>query len=97
MNARFLIAAATLAVVASGAARADDPDARNQYAHTIEGQRTRAEVMAEAEKVAPGRNIEINGSRVFVAPKSDLSAQKVRAEAAQALRYGKIPSGELSF
>lgn len=97
MNARFLIAAATLAVIASGAVRADDADPRGQFAVQIDGQRTRAEVMAEAAKVPATRSIEPAGSRVLVVPKSDVSAQAVRAEAVQALRAGKIPSGEASF
>lgn len=97
MNTRFLIAAATLAVAASGIARADDADPRGQYAHQIDGQRTRAEVMAEAAKIPATRSLEPNGSRVLVVPKSELKAQTVRAEAAEALRLGKIPSGERSF
>jgi hypothetical protein len=96
MNARFLIATLAIAAAASGVARADEADA-SQFAIKFDSQRTRAEVMAEAAKVPAARSQEPNGSRVIAAPKSDLSTQTVRAEAVQALRLGKIPSGEASF
>ena len=53
--------------------------------------------MAEAATVAATRSTEPAGSRVAAQPKSSLEVAVVRAEAAQALRLGKIPSGELSF
>ena len=95
MNAKFLLATVAIAAAASGAARADDIDA-SQFAIKFEGQRTRAEVMAEAAKVSATRSTEIAGSRVITL-KSTADAQAVRAEAVQALRLGKIPSGETSF
>lgn len=95
MNAKFLLATLALAAGASGAARADDADA-SQYVLKFEGSRTRAEVMAEAAQVAATRSTEPAGSRVFT-PKSTADAKQVRAEAAHALRLGKIPSGEMSF
>ena len=97
MNAKFLIAAAAVAAAVSGVARADDAPASSQFAIKFDGNRTRAEVMAEAAKVPAVRSQEPNGSRVLVVPASGVSAQVVRAEAAQALRLGKIPSGEASF
>lgn len=96
MNAKFLLATLAIAASATGAARADDADA-SQYVIKFEGQRTRAEVMAEAAQVARTRSIEPAGSRVAAPLKSSLQAQQVRAEAVEALRLGKIPSGELSF
>ena len=99
MNAKFLFAATALAAVTaafSGVALADEADA-SQFAIKFDGQRTRAEVMAEAQRVPATRSQEPNGSRVLVAPTSKVSAQDVRAEAVQALRLGKIPSGEASF
>jgi hypothetical protein len=96
MNAKFLLATLAIAAAATGAARADDADA-SQYVIKFEGQRTRAEVMAEAAQVARTRSIEPAGSRVAAPVTSSLQAQQVRAEAAEALRLGKIPSGELSF
>ena len=100
MNAKFLFVATAVAAItaaASGVALADDAPASSQFAIKFDGSRTRAEVMAEAAKVPATRSIEPNGSRVLVVPASTVSAQTVRAEAAQALRLGKIPSGEASF
>ena len=96
MNAKFLLATIAIAAAASGAARADDADA-SQFAIKFEGQRTRAEVMAEAARVPATRSIEPAGSRVAAPVKSSLDAATVRADAAHALRLGQIPSGEASF
>ncbi|KQB56113.1 MULTISPECIES: hypothetical protein, partial [Acidovorax] len=57
--------------------------------------RTRAEVAAEAATVAQTRSIEPAGSRV-VTYTSTADRAAVRAQAAEALRTGKIPSGEFS-
>ena len=96
MNAKFLLATLALAAAATGTARADDADA-SQYVLKFEGSRTRAEVMAEAAQVAATRSTEPAGSRVLTPGKSTVDAKQVRAEAAHALRLGKIPSGEMSF
>jgi hypothetical protein len=96
MNAKFLLATIAIAAAASGVARADEADA-SQYAIKFEGQRTRAEVMAEAARVPATRSTEPAGSRVAAPLKSSLDVQSVRAEAVDALRLGKIPSGEASF
>jgi hypothetical protein len=96
MNAKFLLAAAAFATVASGIARADEADA-SQFAIKFEGSRTRAEVMAEAAKVPATRSTEPAGSRVIAPMKTSLEVGTVRAEAIQALRLGKIPSGEASL
>ena len=99
MNAKFRFfatLAVAIAAAASGVARADEADA-SQFAIKFEGNRTRAEVMAEAQRVPAARSQEPAGSRVLVAPASQVKAQDVRADAVQALRLGKIPSGEASF
>ena len=57
MNAKLLIAVAAFAAAASGVARADEADA-SQFALQFEGQRTRAEVQAEAARVPATRSIE---------------------------------------
>jgi len=94
MNAKFLLAAATLAVAASGVARADEADG-SQFAVQFEGKRTRAEVMAEAATVAQTRSTEPAGSRVAAPLTSGLDAKTVRAQAAQAVRLGQISYGEI--
>jgi len=97
MNARFLIATlAVAAAAASGVARADEADG-SQFAIQFQGQRTRAEVQAEAALVSTHRNLEPAGSRVLVVQPSDVSTQAVRAQAIEAQKLGKIPSGEMSF
>ena len=99
MNAKFLFVATTVAAIAaaaSGVAFADEADA-SQYAIKFQGQRTRAEVAAEAATVPTTRSQEPAGSRVLVVQPSGVSRQAVRTEAAEALRLGKIPSGEISF
>lgn len=97
MNAKILLATVAIAAAASGVARADDAPFSSQFAIKIDGNRTRAEVMAEAAKVPTTRSQEPAGSRVIAPLKSDLQVQTVRAEAAEALRLGKIPSGERSL
>lgn len=96
MNAKFLLATLAIAAAATGVARADEADG-SQFAVKFEGNRTRAEVMAEAATVPATRSLEPAGSRVAARPLSTLDVKSVRDEAAQALRLGKIPSGELSF
>jgi hypothetical protein len=96
MNAKFLFAAVAVAAAFTGVAQADEADG-SQYAIQFQGTRTRAEVQAEAALVAKNRNPEPAGSRVIEAPRSQLDAKTVRAEAVQALRDGKIPHGELSL
>ena len=94
MNSKTLLAIAALAVVASTGARADEADA-SQYGIKFEGNRLRAEVQAEAAKVAATRSIEPAGSRVAAPLKSTLDTQTVRAQAAEAVRLGQISSGEV--
>lgn len=97
MNAKILLATVAIAAAASGVARADDAPLSSQFAIKFDGSRTRAEVMAEAAKVPATRSLEPAGSRVAAPLKSGLAVQTVRAEAVEALRLGKIPSGERSL
>ena len=98
MNAaKFLAVAAlaTLAAVASLGAQADEADA-SQYAVKFEGSRTRAEVNAEAVAKVAKHSQEPAGSRLLtVESKADRAT--VRAETAQAVKLGQIPSGERSL
>lgn len=96
MNAKILLATVAIAA-ASGIAHADDAPLSSQFAIKIDGNRTRAEVMAEAAKVPTTRSQEPAGSRVAAPLKSGLDVRTVRAEAVEALRLGKIPSGERSL
>jgi len=96
MNAKLLIAVAAFAAAASGVARADEADA-SQFALQFEGQRTRAEVQAEAARVPATRSIEPAGSRVAAPIESKVDVKTVRAQAAEAVRLGQIPSGERSI
>jgi hypothetical protein len=95
MHTKFLLATAAIAAAASGFARADDADA-SQYAIRFDGQRTRAEVAAEAARVPTTRSQEPAGSRVLQLQKSTLDTQILRAQTIEAVRLGKIPSGERS-
>ena len=92
-TARFLSIAAVAAFSAIGA-HADEADG-SQFALKFETNRTRAEVAAEAATVAQTRSIEPAGSRV-VTYSSTADRAAVRAQAAEALRTGQIPSGEFS-
>lgn len=94
MNSKHLLAIAAVAAAFSGIARADEADA-SQFAVKFEGSRTRAEVAAEAQAVARTRSNEPAGSRVAAPVKSTVDAQVLRAQAAEAVRLGKIPHGEI--
>ena len=96
MSSKHLIAIAAVAAAFSGFARADEADA-SQYVIQFEGSRTRAEVMAEAARVPATRSTEPAGSRVAEPVKSNVQTAVLRAEAAQAVRLGKIPSGEIGL
>ena len=95
MNTKLALALAALAVAASSAVRADDIDA-SQGVLKFEGSRTRAEVMAEAAKVSATRSTEPAGSRIAAPLKSTVDAATLRAQAAEAVRTGKISAGEFS-
>lgn len=93
MNSKSILAIAAFAAIASTGARADEADA-SQYVLQFEGNRTRAEVLAEARTVSATRSIEPAGSRVTPALKSGVDAKLVRAQAAEAVRLGQISYGE---
>lgn len=97
MNKSYaLIAIATFAAIASTGVRAETPDPASQFALQTEGNRTRAEVMVEAVTAVKEYSNIPSGSRVATPVKSAVPAAIVRGEAAQALRLGKIRSGELT-
>ncbi|MDF2462831.1 MAG: hypothetical protein K0Q43_1066 [Ramlibacter sp.] len=94
MNTKSILAIAAFAAAAATGAHADEADA-SQFAVKFEGSRTRAEVMAEAAKVASTRSTEPAGSRVAAPVQSTVDAKVLRAQAAEAVRLGQIPSGEI--
>jgi hypothetical protein len=94
MNSKSILAIAAFAAIASTGARADEADA-SQYVVQFEGNRTRAEVLAEARSVPATRGIEPAGSRVASPLKSTVDAKLVRAQAAEAVRLGQISYGEV--
>jgi hypothetical protein len=93
MNTKSILAIAAFAAVAATGAHADEADA-SQFGVKFEGTRARAEVMAEAAKVASTRSTEPAGSRVAAPLKSTADSAALRAQAAEAVRTGKISSGE---
>ena len=96
-NAFYAIAIiATLAAAVSTGVQADEADG-SQYATRFEGSRTRAEVQAEAGKVAATRSTEPAGSRVGAPMKSTVDKQALRGQTAEALRLGRIPRGEVGI
>lgn len=91
-TARFFSIAA-VAAFASFGAHADEVDT-SQFATKFETSRTRAEVLAEATTVPQTSGAIPSGSRALVYSSSaDRSA--VSAQAVDALRTGKISSGEI--
>lgn len=95
MNASKFFAVAALSLLASVGAHADEADG-SQFALKFEGNRTRAEVQAEAAQVAKTRSTEPAGSRVIARVNSNLGRDTVRAQAAEAVRLGQISYGEIS-
>ncbi|MEO5670722.1 MAG: DUF4148 domain-containing protein [Ramlibacter sp.] len=94
MNTKAILAIAAFAAAASAGVRADEADA-SQSVLKFEGNRTRAEVMAEAAAVAVARSTEPAGSRIAAPLKSTVDAKVLRAQAAEALRLGQLPRGEV--
>jgi hypothetical protein len=93
MTSRMLVTLAAFAAIAATGAHADEADA-SQYRIQFEGNRTRAEVQAEAAIVAANRSTEPAGSRVAAPVQSSVDAKELRAQAAEAVRLGLIPRGE---
>ena len=81
---------AIAAAASTGVARADEADA-SQFAMKFEGNRTRAEVMAEAATVSATRSIEPAGSRVAPCRSRTLDPKVVRARS----RRGGAPGPDL--
>jgi hypothetical protein len=97
MNASKFFAVSTLAVLAaviSVAAQADEADG-SQFAVPFHASRTRAEVKAEAIAAVGDRSQELAALGTVATPSQAVRAT-VRAQAANALRLGQIPSGEAS-
>ncbi len=94
MKSTALIAIAAFAAIASTGVRADEADG-SQFALKFEGNRTRAEVMAEASTVAKTRSTEPAGSRIAAPLKSGVDTKTVRAQAVEAVRLGQISYGEI--
>jgi hypothetical protein len=94
MNSKSILAIAAFAALASTGVRADEADA-SQYAIKFEGNRTRAEVIAEASKIPATRSTEPAGSRVAAPLASSVDVKAVRAQAAEAVRLGQISYGEV--
>lgn len=92
-TATRILSIAAVAAFASFGAQADEADG-SQFATQFETNRTRAEVQSEAATVAQTRSIEPAGSRVTTFT-STADRAAVRAQAAEALRLGQIPSGEM--
>ena len=93
----LLIAVVAFAALASTGVRAESPALSSQFAIQIEGNRTRAEVISEAVAAVKNYNHVPLAARVIAPMKSDVTTTAVRDQAAQALRLGQIPSGELSL
>src|SRR4051812_13100603 len=91
---KFFAIAGLAILAAAGSAFAGEADPSGQFALQIDGQRTRAEVKAEALNVWKNKSSEPAGSRVLALPTSDLKASAVRAEAIQAVRLGQVVRGE---
>jgi len=97
MNSKAILAIAAFAAVASTAVRADEADS-SQYVLKFEGNRTRAEVQAEAAAVSSHYSSnEPAGSRIAAPMQSTVDSKVVRAQAAEAVRLGQIPHGEVGY
>ncbi len=91
---------AIAALVAAAGAIAGEVDPAGQFAVQIEGQRTRAEVNAEAVAAVQSGATQPSAvpasSKVQAPVTSTLDARTVRAQAAEAVRLGQIAYGEQS-
>ena len=93
MKSSALIAIASLALLASVGARADEADG-SQYALQFQSTRSSSDVTAEARAEARADKTIPSASKVHPGAKSGMDRATVRNEAAQALRAGQIPFGE---
>jgi hypothetical protein len=89
---------AIVAVVAAAGAFAGEVDPAGQFAQQIEGQRTRAEVNAEAVAAVSTGAVSPSsipsGSKAQPQIKSSVDIRTVRAQAAEAVRLGQIAYGD---
>ena len=95
MNRKNLLAIAAVAAAFSAGVQANEVEG-SQYSIQFQGERTRAEVQAEAAQVAPHRSTEQTSARAIGPIKSTVDVQALRAETARAVRLGLIPQGEVS-
>ncbi len=98
MTASKFLAVAAMAALSFVAAHAGDGEAvAPEYTPAFVGNRSRADVDAEAVATAKVISTVPAASLAFVVPPSKLERNAVRAEAAEALRRGQIPRGEANF
>jgi hypothetical protein len=99
MNTKSILAIAAFAALASVGAQAGEADLAagpsGQVAVQSQGTRDRAEVKAEAVAAVANRSTEPAGSRIAAPLKSGVDVRTVRAQAAQAVRLGQLPHGEV--
>ncbi|TAM41770.1 MAG: DUF4148 domain-containing protein [Burkholderiaceae bacterium] len=96
MNATKIFAATAFAALAVVGAHAGEADYA-QNVPSFNGERTAAEVRAEAVQKAHNINLEPAGSRVAALVNSGIDRATVRNETAIALRAGQIAHGEASM
>jgi hypothetical protein len=89
----LLVTIGALAAIAGTAVHADEANA-SQYRIQFQGARSRDEVRAEAATVTANHSTEPAGSRVAAPLQSSLDSKVVRAQAAEAVRLGRITRGE---
>jgi hypothetical protein len=99
MNTKSILAIAAFAALASVGAQAGEADLSagpsGQVAVQSQGTRTRDEVKAEAVTAVANRSTEPAGSRIAAPLKSNVEVRTIRAQAAQAVRLGQLPHGEV--
>jgi hypothetical protein len=93
MNATKILAATAFAALTAVGAHAGEADYA-QNVPSFHGERTAAEVRAEAVYQAHNYNFEPAGSRVAALVNSGVDRATVRKETAIALRAGQIAHGE---
>jgi hypothetical protein len=99
MNTKSILAIAAFAAIAATGAQAGEADLSagpsGQVAVQSQGTRSRADVQAEAVTAVANRSTEPAGSRIAAPLKSNVEVRTIRAQAAQAVRLGQLPHGEV--
>jgi hypothetical protein len=98
MNTKSILAIAAFAALASVGAQAGEADLSAGPSGQVavqQGTRARADVQAEAVAAVANRSTEPAGSRIAAPLKSSVEKSTVRAQAAQAVRLGQLPHGEV--